>query len=259
MLFLFLPSSNIFETNQVFSLFELLLIYLNFMQTLPNLNFSYQPLPSQPLRIVAMGDSLVYGYGDTEGGGWVERLKRHCMSQEKNQDHVLYNLGIRGDRTAQVKKRLSQEFRLRGEVRNRYPDVIILSVGVNDTPRLGHSQGRNQTSHEEFTRDINTLLDQAQELAEVLFIGMIPVDESKMPFLNSFYFNLVDQYHYKEITRQACEVRKIPYLDVFDIWMSRGENWRKSQMSEDGLHPNIRGYETLYREIIEWQPLKYRL
>ncbi|NCO76153.1 MAG: G-D-S-L family lipolytic protein [Cyanobacteria bacterium] len=209
---------------------------------------------SQPLRIIAIGDSLIYGYGDTEGGGWVERLRRYFMNSD--QDHVLYNLGIRGDGISQVNSRLCQEFSHRGELRNKYPDLIILSVGVNDTPRLGHIQGRNLTNYQKFTEDINSLLDQAQKLCSVMFVGMIPVDEEKMPFLDCLYYNLRDQYHYKEVTKQACETRNIPYLDLFDMWMSRGEYWRKTQMSKDGLHPNIKGYESLFHEIVHWQPLQ---
>ncbi|BAQ60185.1 arylesterase-like protein slr1119 [Geminocystis sp. NIES-3708] len=225
------------------------------MQILDNPHHSQHK--SQPLRIIAIGDSLVYGYGDKEGGGWVERLRRHWMNSDH--DHVLYNLGIRGDRTNQVNSRLSQEFTYRGELRNRYPDLIIVSVGVNDTARLGHIQGRNLTNHEQFAKDINNLLDQAQKLSSVMFVGMTPVDEEKMPFLDCFYYNLRDQYHYKEITKQACESRKIPYLDIFDIWMSRGEHWRKGQMSEDGLHPNVKGYEYLFHEVINWQLLQAKV
>jgi lysophospholipase L1-like esterase len=221
------------------------------MQILDNPN--NQQIKSQPLRIIAMGDSLVYGYGDKEGGGWVERLRRHWMNSD--QDHVLYNLGIRGDRTSQVNSRLCHEFNYRGELRNKYPDLIILSVGVNDSARLGHIQGRNVTNYEQFIEDINNLLDQAQKLSSVMFVGMIPVDEEKMPFLDCFYYNLRDQYHYKEITKKACANRQIPYLDVFDMWMSRGEHWRKTQMLDDGLHPNIKGYEYLFQEVINWQPL----
>ena len=88
----------------------------------------------QPLKVIALGDSLVYGFGDPVGGGWVERLRRYWMETD---DHILYNLGIRGDRVAQVSERLEQEFRYRGEIRNRVPDLILLSVGVNDTTRLG--------------------------------------------------------------------------------------------------------------------------
>lgn len=209
---------------------------------------------SKPLRIIAIGDSLIYGYGDREGGGWVERLRREWMTSE--QDHALYNLGVRGDRTKQIQNRLEKEWSHRGELRNKYPDLIILSVGVNDSPRLGHPQGKNLTDLTQFKQDIADLLDQAQALSPVIFVGMIPVDEDKMPFLDCFYYNQRDQYCYKEITKQACQTRNIPYLDTFDSWISRGEYWRKAQISDDGLHPNVNGYKSLFNEIINWQPIK---
>lgn len=218
----------------------------------PDISLSFKI--AQPLRIVVIGDSLVYGYGDCEGGGWVERLRRDWMAYTDGP--ILYNLGVRGDTVARVKQRLSQEFSCRGEIRNRFPDLILLSVGVNDTPRLGHCGGRNQTSYEQFTSHINQLLDMAMELAPVMFVGMVPVDESKMPFLGCFYFNLKDQYRYKEVCKNACEQRNIPYLDIFDLWMSRGDYWRQCRMSADGLHPNSRGYETLYRQIKDWLKTK---
>jgi lysophospholipase L1-like esterase len=211
--------------------------------------------PSQfPLRVLALGDSLVYGYGDTEGGGWVERLRRRWMYSDM--DHVLYNLGIRGDRTHQVHERLEQEFRYRGELKNRCPDLIILSVGVNDAPRLGRPNGKNLTSFADFQYHITNLLDHALSLCPVIFVGMVPVDQAKMPFLDCFYFNHIDQYRYKQATKQACEERNIPYLDIFDLWMDRGEDWLRSQLSDDGLHPNVRGYQSLFDDVIHWKPIR---
>ena len=224
------------------------------MQTLSNSDLNNNNHhPASPLKIIAIGDSLVYGYGDTEAGGWAERLKINLMNGEAG--HVLYNLGIRGDRTEQVQRRLQNEFNHRGEIRNKYPDVIILSVGVNDTPRLGHPQGRNLTNFELFQKQLTQLLQDAKKLAPVFFVGMIPVDEKKMPFLDCLYFNLRDQYHYKEATKQICQQENVPYLDIFDLWLSRGDNWRKQQMSADGLHPNVKGYSNLYQEITHWQEL----
>ncbi|AFZ48593.1 lipolytic protein G-D-S-L family [Cyanobacterium stanieri PCC 7202] len=222
------------------------------MQTFgPRQTIQFKP---QPLKVIAIGDSLIYGYGDKEGGGWVERLKRRWMYGER--EHVLYNLGIRGDRTSQVKERLALEYKYRGELRNRYPDRIIISVGVNDSPRLGRKAGRNLTDYDQFCQDIEELLNQAQQLCPVFFVGMIPVDEDKMPFLDCFYYNRRDQYRYKEATKQACAERNIPYLDTFDLWTSRGENWIKNHLCEDGLHPNVQGYQSLYDDITQWQPLQ---
>jgi lysophospholipase L1-like esterase len=206
---------------------------------------------SQPMRVVALGDSLVYGFGDPERGGWVEQLRRWWMSPETG-GHVLYNLGIRGDRTQQVAQRLEGEFRQRGELRNRVPDLIILSVGGNDSPRLGRTNGRNYTEFDEFVTETEALLDRARQLCPVLFVGMVPVDEAKMPFL--------DQHRYKEATRQACLQRHIPYLDLFDRWMARGDTWWRQRLTCDGLHPNPLGYQSLFEDVLSWEALSvYRI
>ncbi len=128
------------------------------MQTLPT--------PSQllnqtlPLKIVALGDSLVYGYGDPDGGGWVERLHRQWLSPE-SAGHVLYNLGIRGNGVAEVGQRLEQEWSLRGELRNRQPDLIILSVGVKS--ELAYTVGYCGVSSHDQKRD----LERQKEVVEL--------------------------------------------------------------------------------------------
>lgn len=197
----------------------------------------------------------MYGFGDPEGGGWVERLRRQWM-QPGGSGHVLYNLGVRGDTLKQVARRLEHEFRHRGESRNRVPDQIILSVGVNDSARLGHPKGRNATDFEAFKLEIANLLDQAQRLCPVLFIGMVPVNETRMPFLDLFFYNHQDQYLYKEATRIACQERQIPYLDIFDLWLQRGWDWCQTKLTPDGLHPNSLGYQLLLQDILHWQPMQ---
>ena len=206
----------------------------------------------QPLKVIALGDSLIYGFGDFVGGGWVERLRREWMSPQ-GAGHVLYNLGVRGDRTQQVSVRLEQEFNCRGELRNRVPDLILLSVGVNDSARLGKPAGRLYTDLNSFRLQMAHLLDVAQNLCPVLFIGMTPVNEAKMPFMDCLYYNHLDQYRYKEATLQACQQRDIPYLDIFDLWLSRGVDWINTQLGDDGLHPNVTGYQTLFADIMAWK------
>ncbi|MBD2387575.1 GDSL-type esterase/lipase family protein [Cylindrospermum sp. FACHB-282] len=219
-----------------------------------SMQLSIRPNQCQPLKIIALGDSLVYGFGDPEKGGWVEQLRRWWMLPDSS-GHVLYNLGVRGDRTQQVAQRLEVEFRHRGELRNRVPDLIILSVGVNDSARLARGNGRNHTDFAMFESEMASLLEQAQQLCPVLFVGMVPVDEAKMPFLDCFHFNHADQYRYKEATRIACNKRQIPYLDIFDQWMKRGQAWQRKRLSDDGLHPNTLGYQALFEDVINWQAI----
>jgi len=205
-----------------------------------------------PKKIVALGDSVIYGYGDTEGGGWVERLRRHWMDP-LTPGPVLYNLGIRGDGIRQVASRLEQEFRLRGELRNRVPDLIILSVGINDSARVGKPGGRPFTDLLQFNQQLTDLLNRAQSLCPVLFVGMTPVNEQAMPFAEVLYYSQADQDHYKEATRMACEAFNIPYLDIFDRWLSRGSSWWQARISADGLHPNVVGYRALLQDVLAWE------
>lgn len=213
------------------------------------------PTHQQPLKLVVLGDSLIYGFGDPEGGGWVERLRRQWMSPD-SPGHVLYNLGIRGDGVKQVQQRLEFEFKSRGELKNRVPDAIILSVGVNDSARLGRPDGRNFTEFNSFQSELANLLDQAQGLCPVFFVGMVPVDEAKMPFLECFHYTHADQYRYKEATRLACLRRQIPYLDIFELWQSRGKEWCQKRVCTDGLHPNVAGYQALLHDVLNWDALR---
>jgi lysophospholipase L1-like esterase len=201
--------------------------------------------------VLVLGDSLVYGYGDPEGGGWVERLRRLTMAPGRH-GAVFYNLGVRGDGVGQVRQRLDHEFRYRGELRNRLPDLLVLSVGLNDSARVGGSRGRNRTDFEEFQAAIDDLLTQARRLCPVLFVGMTPVNEQAMPFSEVLYYTHADQGRYREATRLACTSHKIPYLDVLNLWLGRGEPWWLPLISVDGLHPNVAGYRALLNDILAW-------
>ncbi|MGJ3252703.1 MAG: GDSL-type esterase/lipase family protein [Elainellaceae cyanobacterium] len=224
------------------------------MQTLSSQSSQRSPHPhptSSPYRIIAMGDSLIYGYGDVEGGGWVERLRRRWMLPD-SPGHILYNLGIRGDGVQHVSRRLEAEFCNRGELRHRVPDVMILSVGTNDSARLGRSYGRNFTEPDVFEADLNHLLERASQLCQVFFVGMTPVDEAKMPFSNFLYYNHSDQHHYRTLTQAACQRHTIPYLDVLSLWLNRGDAWWRSRLSDDGLHPTADGYGALLQDFLAW-------
>ena len=211
-----------------------------------------------PLKVVALGDSVVYGFGDPEGGGWVERLRRRSMTPGSTEP-VFYNLGVRGDSVQKVFHRFEQEFRLRGELRNRVPDLIVLSVGVNDSARLGKPNGRFMTPIQSFQQHMSGLLSRAKQLCPVLFVGMPPVDEAAMPFAEVLYYAQDDQQSYKDATRQACSTYGIPYLDIFDLWLQRGGDWWRSRLCPDGLHPNPLGYRSLLEDILGWESFQHHL
>jgi lysophospholipase L1-like esterase len=141
-------------------------------------------------------------------------------------------------------------------LRHCVPDAIILSVGINDSARVGKLNGRNFTEFDDFRAELSNLLIQARQLCRVVFVGMPPVDETQMPFAQILYYTHADQYRYKEATRLACDSLQIPYLDVFDLWRARGEAWWRSRLSADGLHPNSLGYTSLLQDVMAWEGLR---
>ncbi len=210
-------------------------------------------LKTHSKKVIAVGDSLVYGYGDSEGGGWVERLRRGYLDPQQS-GPIIYNLGVRGDGVARVAKRLEREFCDRGELRHRTPDLLVLSVGINDCARAGHPHGRPVTDRESFSQTLKQLLIQSRQLCPVFFVGMVPVDASAMPYANILYFSRTEQQHYNQITRQLCEVHQIPHLDLFKRWSEESEDWVRDRLCADGIHPNSLGYRTILETVKAWQP-----
>ena len=211
-----------------------------------------------PKKVIAIGDSLVYGYGDSEGGGWVDRLRLSWMDPECP-GPIFYNLGVRGDGVVQVAKRLEQEFCDRGELRHRKPDVLVLSIGVNDSARAGRPTGRPVTAIDVFEREMEQLLAQANQLCPVYFVGMVPVNEAAMPFANILHFSHVEQMRYRDITRRLCEKHQVPYLDLYEQWIQHDEHWISDRLCTDGIHPNPLGYRTILETIKAWEPFMMAL
>lgn len=212
-----------------------------------------QAIAAHPKKVIAIGDSLVYGYGDHEGGGWVERLRLSWMNPE-NPGPVFYNLGVRGDGVKQVSNRLDAEFSGRGELRHRKPDVLVLSVGVNDSAQAGRVGGRSVTDLSTFEQEMDALLTHARALCPTFFVGMVPINEEAMPFAGILHFTRAEQARYRDATQRLCATHEIPYLDVFEAWSQKGDEWVCDRLSSDGLHPNALGYRTLLHAVQDWQP-----
>ena len=123
-----------------------------------------------PRKLIVLGDSGVYGWGDPEEGGWCERLRRHWMGLPGGP--VLYPLGVRGDGLERVAARWASEFACRGELRRQQPQGILLSVGLNDTARVGRRDGRPQLDPEAFLFGLQQLLKQLQTAAPLMVLGL---------------------------------------------------------------------------------------
>jgi len=84
------------------------------------------PALAEPVRLVALGDSLTHGYGLAQGDGFVPQLQRWLRA--RGRDVVVVNMGVSGDTTAGGRARL-------GWALADGADAVILELGGNDLLR----------------------------------------------------------------------------------------------------------------------------
>ncbi len=204
-----------------------------------------------PRKLVVLGDSGVYGWGDPEQGGWCERLRRHWM--DLPQGPVLYGLGVRGDGLERLAARAELEVSRRGELRRQRPQGILLSIGLNDTARVGRPDGRFQLPPEAFLFGLQQLLPRLQAIAPVFVLGLTPVDEAVMPFAEMLWYELASVRLYEGLLEEACMEADVPFLPLLNglladpLWLQ----W----LCSDGLHLNGDGHGQLYRRLRAWNAL----
>ncbi|MFM7085636.1 MAG: GDSL-type esterase/lipase family protein [Cyanobium sp.] len=204
-----------------------------------------------PRKLIVVGDSGVYGWGDPEEGGWCERLRRHWMALP--QGPVLYGLGVRGDGLERVRARLPQEVSGRGELRRQLPQGILLAVGLNDCARIGRVDGRHQMAPEAFLFGLQDLLTQARQLAPTLVLGLTPVLEEAMPFAEVLWYQNEAIRRYEALLEEACLEADVPFLPLLESIVSE-PGWQ-DWLCDDGLHLNADGHAHVAARLRRWPAL----
>ncbi|PZU99166.1 MAG: arylesterase [Cyanobium sp.] len=204
-----------------------------------------------PRKLVVLGDSSAYGWGDPDHGGWCERLRRHWMGLPDGP--VLYNLGVRGDGLERLAARLPAEVGCRGELRRQAPQGILINIGLNDTARVGRRDGRHQLGPDAFLFGLQQLLPQARALAPVLVLGLAPVDEAVMPYADCLWYDLATVHRYERLLEEACLEADLPFLPLLEPLLA-DPHWLRL-IDADGLHLNAAGHQRVYERVIQWPAL----
>jgi lysophospholipase L1-like esterase len=208
------------------------------------------PEPVVP-KLVVLGDSGVFGWGDPEQGGWCERLRRHWMALPAGP--VIYNLGVRGDGLERLAARLPAEVACRGELRRQVPQGIVIGIGLNDSARIGRPDGRHQLDPDGFLYGLQQLLPMARALAPTFVIGLTPVNQEAMPFAGVLWYDLSSVGRYEALLEEACLEADLPFLSLLDTFLA-DPRWPRF-LSGDGLHLNEAGHALVYERIRRWPAL----
>jgi len=191
------------------------------------------------MRICFIGDSLVNGTCDPKHLGWTGRLCAAACGQ--GHDITYYNLGIRGETSADI------ETRWFNEVSSRLPHYcdgrIVFSFGVNDTTV---DRAKTRIEVDKSLENARSILKSAKKMFPVLMVGPATVIDSDR---TSRIANLSEQF------AKICSELEVPYLDVCAP-LQKSEIWQKELTDNDGSHPRAIGYGELAKIVHNWEGWK---
>ena len=190
-------------------------------------------------NIYVLGDSIVYGAWDEEKHGYVNRLKEEIKNNKKIEN--IYGLGIPGETSEGLVKRIDIE------LKPRNPNTIIIATGINDTIYI-KSKNKEAVSQENFIKNIRKIIDIAKKYTNnILILGLTRViEEHTTPILwndDEMYFNNTIK-KYDKALEEFCNTNNIEYIKMFDLL-------EDEDFSDDGIHPNEKGHEKIYKVINE--------
>lgn len=194
--------------------------------------------------ILVCGDSISFGRGESPNIGWSGRLKKYFEPQGFH--NCLFNLGIPGDTSTTLLERFETEIKSR--IQYIYPGdefIVMIAIGINDSRGLG-SLSKSETKPNKFENNISRLIQIAKKYTKnVVVVGLTPVDEDiTNPFEETYFTNNRIQ-EYDEILKKSAQNNKIQYVNLFNTISEL--DYKK--LLVDGVHPNKRGYEEIYKII----------
>ena len=172
--------------------------------------------------MVFVGASMTAGYGDPKGLGWVGRVV--ARTQHPDLDLTAYNLGVRGNTSADVVARWGAECHPRWKGRSERR--LVLSVGTGDV-LSGMTMARSRLN-------LANILDEATNAGIGVFVvGLAPTLDDEM---NRKIEALA------EAQADVCSRRGITYVDCFRPLATHDQWMADLAASPDRAHPGQAGY-----------------
>lgn len=183
------------------------------------------------------GDSITYGEYDGVFGGWVDILKRYALQQfhEGSNELILFNLGIGGETTEGLLKRMPHELAARNSTEG---NIVFIGYGAND---LAVKDGNQLVAPDQFKHNIKTAVQHARQYSsDIYLVSILPFSE-KVDGIESATGKLRingDVLIYNQILKDTAAENALHYIDFYAAIVEDKE----ILLSADGVHPNEKGY-----------------
>jgi lysophospholipase L1-like esterase len=175
------------------------------------------PKQSGEKRIVLMGDSITEFWSQIQPEFFA------------NTSYI--NRGISGQTTPQML------IRFRPDVLDLHPDVVVILAGVNDI-----AGNTGPTTNDAIFGNIISMVELAKANAiKVILCSVLPA--------NNFYWRPNEKaaetiIQLNQLIQSYAKEHDIPYVDYHSA-MADAKNGLPKEFSEDSVHPNLKGYQTM--------------
>lgn len=196
------------------------------------------------MRYLLFGSSSTFGEVDYENGGWAGHLRKYLDIQEKHR--FFHNLAISGNTSKDIFGRIEAETKVRLRNKPKEEWTMFLSLGTNDS-RL--ENGEPKVSEDEYRNNVKQIFAIAKNLVgKVILVSGNPViEEVCNPWKGRDCYFLNERIKkYGTITKELADAENIPVIDVYTP-LEAYPNLK--ELYEDGLHPNAKGHEIIFKEI----------
>ncbi len=189
----------------------------------------YKLQTGQKLKIVALGDSLSYGWMVEKG--YLAFLKEKLMVKYPRSLVSISNRGLPGDTARGGLHRLQEH------VLDARPDLVLVQFALNDA--------FSGYSIEEFQSNILGIIDgiKSSTSAEILLMTSSALEGSDQAIAEQYYDSL----------KQIAAKKSVPIACVHEYWQEkiRGGVPFDSLVQYDRVHPTVDGYRLMAEAVMQ--------
>ena len=198
---------------------------------------------------IIIGDSITYGIGDFETGGWASMFKKYIVEKDDSLacSNFVHILGFPGATSRDILNKIDGI--LDGLKDETFDNVVILSIGVNDTV---YFNGDFKTSRDNYRENMLKLIRKITDSGcELILVGLtrIIIGESGDSYYTDSNIEVYEQdlkiiSDNDEVLKELSESERINYIEMKDV-LSKDDYI-------DGLHPNTVGHKKMFERVKDY-------
>ncbi|MDQ0229622.1 SGNH/GDSL hydrolase family protein [Metabacillus malikii] len=187
------------------------------------------------MNILLIGDSITeWGrHGDPEdlGTGYVRLIHDYFVTTFPTKKYMFFNRGVGGDRITDLAARWQKD------AIDLQPDIISISIGINDVWRQIDNPDMDQVSPEQFEQLYNDLLTEVKEKTNAAIVLMEPtvIEEDSESRGNKLLPNYVSVIH---SVAEKFGAIVVPTHKAFIDYLQADNGYK---LTTDGVHMNPAG------------------